>query len=133
MKIFIRALTVVLFLFWCIVFEVPIYALVMSGIGIVVFLIGIGIWSFKAQKKLVSNIQKAEFVKEIPVYKPTEKNTGYSIGWNGRRENYVYTRTIDHYECVFSVIYKDGKREMINCKKGSDLCNELIFKVLKLT
>lgn len=83
----------------------------------------------KRQKENAENVARAILIDEIAVYKEEVQNTGFSIGWRGSGRSYFrFKNVLDHYECVFSVVYKDGRTGAIKCRKDSDVYNILIWK-----
>ena len=77
------------------------------------------------------DVAEAILEREIAVYKTKAELTGYSVSWDERRDHYEYRDVLDHYECVFSVKYKDGRKESIKCAKGGALYSILIEKKKK--
>lgn len=126
----IALITIFLILVCCAVFGIPMYAivLVLAAIGAVAVTVFVLIW--KEQKRLANNVVRAKLIEEVAVYKRVIEHTGFSIGfgWRSGRDYYRYKNVLDHYECVFRVIYKNGEEDTITCVKDSTLYNELIFK-----
>lgn len=100
---------------------------------LVVGAIAIFVFINKFEKIKANSVRKALLESEVAVYKTVSEHTGYSVGWRwgSRRDHYRYKKVIDHYECTFSVIYTDGKRGTIRCRKGDAVYKRLIQKVDK--
>ena len=122
-------LLVFLLIFVCrVVFEIPVYAIVLFFIGLIILISAVSMLVVNAQKKIANNIVRAKLIEEIAVYKKKREYTGFSVSFQERRDHYTYIDVLDYYDCVFSVTYKDGKISRVRCKKGSTLYGELIKK-----
>lgn len=100
------------------------------AIAITITLVVLVLVSEKQNRQKADQVIKAILIDEIAIYKEKVQNTGFSIGWRGSgRSYYRYKNVLDHYECVFSVVYKDGTTGTIKCIKGSDVYNTLIWKM----
>lgn len=87
--------------------------------------------SDKRQKENAQRVVRAILIETIAMYKKKAQNTGFSIGWKGSwRSYYRYKDVLDHYECVFSVVYNDGKTGTIKCRQDSEIYNILIWKTM---
>ena len=99
------------------------------GGSIALVLVVLALVISKKQKENAENVARAILIDEIAVYKEEVQNTGFSIGWRGSGRSYFrFKNVLDHYECVFSVVYKDGRTGTIKCRKDSDVYNILIWK-----
>jgi hypothetical protein len=122
-------LIIVLGLFWCLVFEIPIYAVVSVAAVVIIALVALYFWYSKWQIENAENVARAILVDEIAVYKEEVQNTGFSIGWRSSGRSYFrFKNVLDHYECVFSVVYEDGRTGTIKCRKDSYVYHKLIWK-----
>lgn len=119
-------IAIFLVLFVCVVFEITILEVVLVGIGVIAVMGLIAI----VEKDKADRVVKAEFLYEVAVYTKKAEHTGFSIGWSWRsgRDYYRYRKVLDHYDCVFRVVYSDGKTGTIRCRKGNAIYNELIRK-----
>ena len=111
-----------------VVFEIPAYAIVLGIIGIIALICAVSVIDAKYQKRIADSIESAELIEEVAVYTKRDEYAGYSVTWHEKRIHYAPKDVLDHYKCVFSVTYKDGRRAEVICKKGSVLYNELIKK-----
>ena len=112
----------------CAVFDIPIYAVILSVIGLFLIALIFAVIDIKRDKAIADSIIKARLISESAVYKKKHEYTGYSFGKSGRRAHYQYVDVIDHYDCTFSVVYNDGRRDELKCCKGSYLYRELMKK-----
>lgn len=113
----------------CAAFGIPILAVVLVAIVVIAFVITINLAKEEKQKELADNVVRAELIKETAIKKRVDEHTGYTLSWSGyRRDHFRYKNVLDHYECVFRVVYKNGKEGTISCVKNSWLYNELIVK-----
>ena len=113
-------------LVWIAVLEIPTYVIVLVAIGTIVV---IGLIA-KAHIDDIDKVARAELIEEVPVYKREIEHTGFSIGysWRSGRDYYQFKNVIDYYECIFMVVYLDGKTGTKRCRKGDATYNELIRK-----
>lgn len=119
-------LTIVLGLFWCLVFEIPMIAVVLVALVVATVFILL----LMAYKKNIDNVATATLTERVAVYKEIAKRSGFSLGWSGpSRTYYRYQDVLDHYDCVFSVVYKSGRTGVIRCEEGGATYNELMKKV----
>ena len=122
-------LVICLTLFVCTVFGIPLYVTKIALALIVLAIAALLLWLEKLQKKTADNVVKADLIEEIAVYKEELKNTGFSVGRKGEYfRHYGYEDVLHHYECVFKVMYKDGRIGELRCRKDSALYDELIKK-----
>lgn len=114
-------------IFW--ISTTEIYEIVLTVIGI----IALAVLVSKTERNRADKVVKALLESEEAVYKKVAEHTGYSVGWGWRsgRDYYRYKEVIDHYDCTFSVIYEDGKRGTIRCRKGDAIYRKLMRKVDK--
>lgn len=116
---------IVLTIFGLAILGVPVWTIKMmvyAGFAIV-------IWKVITDIKDINRVERAELIEEIPVYKEKAENTGYSISWSGyRRDHFRYRNVIDHYKCVFKVVYMNGETGTIKCRKNDYKYNKLIRK-----
>ena len=126
---FIAFIVIVLGLFWCMVYEIQIYTVGFIVIGIIA-LMSLFIWLVgKAQDKVVASVVRAELIYEVPVYKEIVEHTGFSISWRGSGRNYYrFKKVLDHYECKFRVLYKNGRTGTLTCTKDTPMYNNLMMK-----
>lgn len=118
-------ITIVSIIFLLMVFGVPAWE-----IRAMVYLAGVlFVTKVIMDIKDINRVERAELIEEIPVYKEKAENTGYSISWRGyRRDYYRYKNVIDHYKCVFKVVYLNGETGTIKCRKNDYKYNKLIRK-----
>ncbi len=110
-------------------FGISMYVVLAVAAVVAVAFVALIFWYNKQQTENADKVVKAILIDEIAIYKEKVQNTGFSIGWRGSgRSYYRYKNVLDHYECVFSVVYKDGTTGTIKCIKGSDVYNTLIWK-----
>lgn len=110
-------------------FGISMYAVVAVAAVIAIAFVALMFWYNKRQIENADKVVKAILVDEIAVYKEEVQNTGFSIGWRGSGRSYFrFKNVLDHYECVFSVVYKDGTTGTIKCRKDSYVYNKLIWK-----
>ncbi len=122
-------LAIVLGLFLCAVFGIPIYAVVLVGVIVIIAFVALLLLLSTLQNENADRVVRAKLIEEIAVYKEELDNTGFSVGWKGQAySNFEYQKVFDHYECVFSVLYNDGKTGTIRCIKGDEIYNKLIWK-----
>ena len=114
-----------------VVFDVPMYAIILVSAGIITLGVVFEKLNRKADEKVANGVTKARLVKEVGVYKREAEHSGYSVSWDERRDHYTYKDVLDHYECIFEVTYNDGQTGQIKCTKGSFLYCELIAKTKK--
>ena len=120
-------IVIVLIIFTLMVFGVPVWEIKMmvyAGFGIAILKVILDI-------KDINRVERAELIEEIAVYKKVAERTGFSVSWDWRhgRDYYRYKNVIDHYKCVFSVVYKDGSTGTIRCRKYDYKYNKLIRKI----
>ena len=72
----------------------------------------------KYNERMSDDVAEAILEREIAVYKTKAELTGCSVSWGERRDHYEYRDVLDHYECVFSVKYKDGRKERHQMHEG---------------
>ena len=122
-------LTVLFFMLICnVIFEIPMYAIILGIVGLVAVVLVISAAELKKQKETAEKITHATLITETAVYVKKAKINGYSVSFRERRDHYSYTDVVDHYECAFRVTYNDGKTDILTCVKNSLLYNELILK-----
>ncbi len=111
-----------------VVFDIPIYAIILGVVGL--FTVGLifGVIEIKRQQKIAKSVLRARQTEEIAVYKKKSVHTGYSVSRGGKRDHYGCKDILDHYECVFAVEYKDGRKGELRCFKDSVLYAELLKK-----
>ena len=112
----------------CVAFDIPIYAVILSVIGFFLIALILAVIDIKHEENLAQSIVKARLISECAVYKKKHEYTGDSFGSDGWRAHYNYVDVIDHYDCIFSVVYNDGRKDELKCRKGSHLYRELIKK-----
>ena len=112
----------------CAVFDIPIYAIILTLIGFFLLALTVAVIEIRHEASIAEGIVKARLIRECAVYKKKREYTGDSFGSDGWRAHYNYVDVIDHYDCTFSVTYTDGRRDELKCRKGSHLYNELIKK-----
>ena len=110
---------------------VPTYALILAPFVLLTLFILVEMLQRWSDRKVAENIVSAELLEEVNVYRETTKNTGYSVGKNGRYFHYSYVKEPDHVRCIFKVKRTDGSYGNIKCKKGSTLYGELWKKSKK--
>ena len=111
------------------VFEIPIFAVLMIVSIMAIGLVALIIWYSKWRSEKADKVVKAKLIEEVAVYKEKVQNTGFSVGRKGSfRSYYRYKNVLDHYECEFSVVYENGSVGTIKCAKDSDVYNKLIRK-----
>ena len=121
-------ITVGIILIFCAVFDIPIYAVILTVIGLFLLALILAVINIRQEKNLAESIVKARLISERAVYKKKHEYTGDSFGSDGWRAHYKYVDVIDHYDCVFAVVYSDGRKDELKCCKGSYLYRELIQK-----
>ena len=112
-----------------VVFEIPVYVIILGIVGLIIFALILAVAELKKQIATADRVTNATLIDEVAVYKQKAQITGYSVRLGERRrDHYSYVNVVDHYKCVFYVKYKDGKTDNITCLKNSLLYNELITK-----
>lgn len=112
----------------CAVFDIPIYAVILTVIGVFLIALIFAVIDIRREKEIAEGIVKARLISECAVYKKKHEYTGDSFGEGGWRAHYSYVDVIDHYDCTFAVVYTDGRRDELKCRKGSYLYRELMKK-----
>lgn len=104
----------------------------MVGVLVAIFCgVALAIFMYTSQVSKAKKVSRAILVETIAMYKQKAQNTGFSIGQKGSwRSYYRYKDILDHYECVFSVVYNDGKTGTIKCRQDSEIYNILIWKTI---
>ena len=122
-------LIMLLLIFVCnVIFEIPMYLIILGIVGFVLVVFITSVVEIKNQKETAEKITHATLITETAVYVKKEKLTGYSVSRRGSCAHYSYIDEIDHYECVFMVVYNDGKTDTLTCVKNSVLYKALIAK-----
>lgn len=111
-----------------VIFDIPIYAIILGVVGLFIAGLVISVVDMKHQLKIAEGVLRARQTEEIAVYKKRTEHTGYSLSRGERRDHYEYKDVLDHYECVFKVEYKDGSKGELKCRKDSVLYAELSKK-----
>ena len=109
-------------------FNIPVWTVIIGVVALLLVCAVVGIVETKHQQKIADSIVKATKTEEIAVFKQRTEHTGYSLSHGERRDHYEYKDVLDHYECVFSVKYKNGESGVIKCRKDSLLYAELLRK-----
>lgn len=122
--------TIFLLLVWIAALEIPAVVIVLF-ILLAIAVLGAIVWMIAAHVlDAKDRVVRAVLLEEIAVYKEKVENTGFSIGWGWRsgRSYYRYRNVLDHYECIFNVVYLGGETGTIRCRKGDAIYYELIRK-----
>ena len=109
----------------CAVFDIPIYDVILTVIGVFLIALIFAVIDIRREKEIAVGIVKARLISECAIYKKKHEYTGDSFGKGGRRAHYQYVDVIDHYDCTFSVVYNDGRRDELKSCKGSYLSASL--------
>lgn len=113
----------------CAALGIPILAVVLVAIVVIALVVTMNLAKEKKQKENADDVVRAELIEKIAIQKKIDEHTGYTLSWSGyRRDHFRYKNVVDHYECVFKVVYKNGVEGTITCVKDSWLYNELIAK-----
>ena len=114
-----------------VVFNVPMYAIILVIAGIITLGVVIVKLNEKANERTANSIVKAALIKEVGVYKRKAEHSGFSVTWDERRDHYTYKDVLDHYDCFFAVTYESGQSGIIKCTKGGFLYCKLMDKTKK--
>ena len=81
---------------------------------------------------LKKDVVSTAVISKEPIIERIAENTGFSVGYGrhlSSREYYRYRNVITGYKVKFNVLFKDGRRSVIECKEDSETYNVLITKV----
>lgn len=87
-----------------------------------------------AYRTKISDVVSAEVIDEKPITERVAENIGYTVGygrWLSAREHYRYKNVVTGYKVKFVVTLRNGKKEVLTCKKDGITYNALIVKVKK--
>ena len=82
-------------------------------------------------KNIEKGVVKAEVVDETPIIERVAENTGYTVSYGrgiSSHNHYRYKNVKTGDRVSFSVTWKNGKKEVIECKKDSATYKRLIVK-----
>lgn len=83
-----------------------------------------------------NNISSVSVIDETPIIRRQAENTGYTVSY-GRRisshEHYRYRNVVTGHIVTFKVVWRNGKEEIIKCKKDDVFYKRLINKTIPHT
>lgn len=107
------------------------YILICCGILLLIgaILIPIIVHSVRSKRKNIeNNVISAVIIDEKQIMQRQAVNTGYTISYGRRHNHYRHQDVVVEHRVTFSVVWKDGKRETITCKKDDAIYRILIAK-----
>ena len=99
---------------------------------VLISIVIIGVLAMRsAFSKRIDEVVYARIIDEEPIINRVSEKSGYSIGY-GRHlsfhDHYEYRDVITGYRVRFSVVFRNGTRDMIVCRKDSDEYKKLLEK-----